>query len=147
MSSLERLLGRWATESTHPMLPGVVVHGSVTMEWLPGERFLVHRLHMEHPEFPDSLSIIGEMSTDRMDGSTGPGGAELSMHYYDSRGVFRIYRVSLEDRIWRIWRDAPGFSQRFAGTFAEDGRSVQGVWQLCRDDQTWVDDLRITYRQ
>jgi hypothetical protein len=69
------------------------------------------------------------------------------MHYFDSRGVFRVYEVSIDDKAWRCWRDAPGFSQRFTGNFAEDGDSISGCWQLSRDDVHWDDDLRITYRR
>ncbi|MGH2837694.1 MAG: hypothetical protein ACRDJY_05005 [Thermoleophilaceae bacterium] len=43
--------------------------------------------------------------------------------------------------------DAPGFSQRFAGRFAEDGDTISGVFELSRDDETWDDDLEITYRR
>jgi len=35
---LNRLLGTWMTEATHPAVPGAVVHGTGTMEWLEGER-------------------------------------------------------------------------------------------------------------
>jgi hypothetical protein len=69
------------------------------------------------------------------------------MHYFDSRGVYRVYETSLEDGVLEISRDAPGFSQRFTGRFAEDGNSIDGVWELSRDDETWEDDLKITYRR
>ncbi len=69
------------------------------------------------------------------------------MHYFDSRGVHRIYAASFAGGVWRLERDAPGFSQRFAGTFAPDGRAIDGQWELSRDGTTWDDDLRITYRR
>ena len=68
------------------------------------------------------------------------------MHYFDSRGVFRIHNVSIDDRGWRLWRDAPEFSQRFTGTFADDGETIDGHWQLCVDNVNWNNDLQITYR-
>lgn len=74
---------------------------------------------------------------------TGP----LSLHYYDSRGVFRLFESAVDHEAWRFWRNAPGFSQRFTGTFAEQGDVIVGVTQLCRDDVNWKDDLRITYRR
>ena len=55
--------------------------------------------------------------------------------------------MSFADGVLRISRDAPGFSQRFEGTFADDGDTLEGVWELSRDDSTWDDDLRITYRR
>jgi hypothetical protein len=149
---LGRLVGTWATEATHPALPGVVVHGTAVIEWLEGERFLVHRARTDHPDFPDSISIIGVTDTDRVDDQSDQGSGldpdtTLSMHYFDSRGVFRVYGVSLDDKAWRLWRDAPGFSQRFAGAFTDGGNSIDGRWQLCRDDVAWDDDLEIIYRR
>ncbi len=137
MEGLDRLVGTWMTEATHPALPGVVVHGSAVTEWLEGERFLILRARTDHPEFPASISIIGVTET----------GSELSMHYFDSRGVFRVYQVGLDHDAWRLWRDAPGFSQRFTGSFADRGDTIVGRWQLCRDDIHWDDDLEITYRR
>src|SRR6266545_1641595 len=148
LERLGRLVGAWATEATHPAVPGVVVHGTVDFEWLEGERFLIYRARTDHPDFPDSISVIGTTDADRVD----PGASEpsattesLTMHYFDSRGVFRVYGVSIDEAL-RIWRDAPGFSQRFTGAFADGGDTFGGTWQLCTDDVNWNDDLAITYR-
>jgi len=46
-----------------------------------------------------------------------------------------------------MWRNAPGFSQRFTGTFTDDGSAIVGRWQLSRDDEHWDDDLQILYRR
>jgi len=153
---LDRLVGTWTTEATHPAAPGVVVRGTVVVEWLEGERFLIHRARTDHPDFPDSISITGLMDQDRMDGASGnaPGAAtaaggesRLRMHYFDSRGVFRVYEASMDDASWRFWRDAPGFAQRFTGTLADGGDTIVGRSQLCRDGVHWHDDLAITYRR
>lgn len=125
------------------MMPGVVIHGTATVEWLEGERFLMHRSRMDHPEFPAALAVIGDDAQDRA-GSHDE--AQLCMHYFDSRGVFRRYDVSADDTAWRYWRDDPGFSQRFTGTFTDGGNTIVGVSQLKRED-TWEDDLKITYRR
>jgi hypothetical protein len=115
-----RLIGRWTTEATHPAMPGVVVHGTAVVEWLGGERFLIVRATTDHPDFPDSLSVIGAMGDDRVDDATGKtaarGEEQLQLHYSVPRGVFRRCDVEMTDAAWRWWRDAPGFSQRFTGT-------------------------------
>lgn len=152
LEPLNRLVGRWTTEASHPAMPGVVVHGTVIVEWLEGERFLLHRANSDHPDFPDSISIIGMTGRDRVDPSQGAvtpaaGDSELRMHYYDSRGVFRVYVVSIDDTSWQIWRDAPGFSQRFTGAVVDGGDTIVGRWQLNRDDHHWENDLEITYRR
>jgi hypothetical protein len=132
LASLDALVGAWGTEATHPAFDAVVT-GRVTFEWLAGDRFLIQRIHQDHDSFPDSISVIGAPEA----------GDGLVMEYFDSRGVRRTYDVTLVDGVLRIWRDQPGFDQRFAATLAED-RFV-GQWQLARTAGDWQDDLRVTY--
>ena len=152
LEHLNRLIGTWTTEAAHPSLPGLVVHGTAAVEWLEGERFLIVRYRNEHADFPDSISVIGFTDQDRVDNASpenamSPPDSRLTMHYFDSRGVSRVCEVTVDDRQWRIWRNAPGFSQRFTGTFSDGGDTIEGLWQLSRDDITWDDDLEITYRR
>jgi len=149
--TLEKLVGTWSTEMTHPAMEGVVVHGSMLAEWLEGKRFLIQRARTDHADFPDSVSILGSTEQDRVEPGAGRAGPasepRLTMHYFDSRGVFRVYEAALEPNVWRLWRMAPGFSQRFTGTFADGGNSIIGLWQVNEDGEHWVDDVRITYRR
>ena len=139
LGDLDQLVGEWTLEATHPAFPDLVVPGRASFEWLDGERFLIQRSSADHPDFPNSISVIGAMS----DEDDGP----LSMHYYDSRGVHRVYSLEMSEGVLRIARDAPGFSQRLEAQVADDGDSFGGVWQLSRDDETWDEDLEITYRR
>jgi len=132
LEPLNALVGEWAIEATHPAFPDTVVSGHVAVEWLEGEQFLIHRSRADHPDFPDSISVIGDVEG-------------LSMHYFDSRGVHRLYGVDLSEGVWKMERDAPGFSQRFSGTFSDDGDTMSGLWKLSRDGSSWDDDLAITY--
>ena len=135
LEPFEALVGTWVTESIHPIYPTTVVRGRSTFEWLEGRRFLIQRSVTDHPEFPDAMAVFGV--TDE----------QLSMHYFDSRGVYRVYAVSLSEGTWKFSRDAPGFSQRFRGTFEDGGDTIAGHWELSRDDSTWDADLEITYRR
>jgi hypothetical protein len=67
------------------------------------------------------------------------------MLYFDERGVSRRYEVTLRDNVWKWWRNAPGFSQRFAGSIATDGRTIVGRGELSRDGARWEPDLELTY--
>jgi len=134
LGALGALVGDWTTEATHPMVPSTVVHGDTTFEWLEGEKFLIVRARSDHPDFPDSISVIGDT-----DG--------IRMHYFDTRGVYRIYEVRAGEEALEFSRDEPGFSQRFTGTFEDGGKTISGLWKLSRDDETWDDDLQITYRR
>jgi len=131
------LIGEWAIEMTHPASAGTVVRGRTTYEWLEGERFLIQRAVNEHPDFPDSLSVIGAME----------GEEELTMQYFDSRGVHRVYTIAFDGIELRLGRDAPGFAQRLRAELSEDGSTLAGVWQLNQDDQGYRDDLAFTYRR
>jgi hypothetical protein len=55
--------------------------------------------------------------------------------------------MSLDGGVLRIWRDHPGSSQRFTGTFEDAGDTIAGLWELSRDGESWDDDLAITFRR
>jgi hypothetical protein len=143
---LNVLVGEWTTESTHPALPGTVVHGEATFEWFEGETFLIWRERADHPDFPDAISIIGDTNG-------------LQIHSFDSRGVYRVSDTRVTDEAWEFSMSreqdsatafaegAPGFSGRFVGTFEDGGDTIVGRVQLSHDDETWEDDLQVTYRR
>jgi hypothetical protein len=134
LAPFDALIGRWATEATHPEHDGVVA-GSVTYEWLEGGRFLIQRSRNDHELFPDAICVIGAPED----------GEGLVMEYFDSRGVRRTYAVALTDGVLRVRRDDPAFAQRFAATLGPD--AFEGVWQLARTPGDWRDDLAMTYRR
>ena len=152
LEQLNRLVGTWTTAATHPASPGLVVDGTAEITWLEGERFLIQRARTDHPQFPDSISIVGITDRDRVEDARSASSKlatepRLCMHYFDSRGVFRVYDMSIDDGVWRLWRNAPGFSQRFTGTFTHDGDTLDGRWELSQDDVQWENDLAIIYRR
>src|SRR3954463_9560664 len=109
LEPFDALIGTWDTEATHPLVDAVVP-GTITFEWLEGGHFVVQRSHNEHELFPDAICVIGRPET----------GEGLVMEYFDSRGVRRTYGISLENGVLRMWRDHPGFDQRFSATLADD---------------------------
>lgn len=134
LEPFDPLIGTWKTEATHPQFDGVVP-GNTTFEWLEGRRFVIARSRNGHELFPDAIWVIGPPEE----------GDGLVIEYFDSRGVRRTYGTSLEDGVWRWWRDHPGFDQRFAATL--DPEEFEGVSQLARAPGEWRDDLRVTYRR
>jgi hypothetical protein len=131
---LGALVGTWTTEGRHPLLPAAI-RGRATFEWLEGGTFLVFRSHYDHPEIPDALAVMGVIE------------GELSMQYFDARGVHRVYSVAMSPGTWRFWRDDADFSQRFTGTFSDDGDTITGRGEMSRDGTTWEGDLALTYRR
>ena len=133
LQPLNVLAGEWSSEATHPAFPGLTVPGRATARWLEGERYLLLRTQADHPEFPDALWVLGETE----EGLVG--------HYFDSRGVHRLYRLGFDEGVWRLWRDEPGFEPRFPGTIEGGGNRIVGVWELSQDGSNWERDLEITF--
>ncbi|HYN87601.1 MAG TPA: hypothetical protein VER55_03680 [Ardenticatenaceae bacterium] len=135
LERLEALVGGWNIELRLPTEPPMMVQARASFEWLPGNFFLVYRSEADNPDFPRGESIIG------CDNSLGT----YSMLYSDSRGVTRLYAMSLSDGEWKLWRDDPSFPQRFTGTFSADGRTIAGRWEKSSDGTSWELDFDGTY--
>lgn len=126
-SPLNVLLGEWDIDIRHPQLDAVRAH--TTFE--PLGAFVVQRTTVEHPDFPDGVSVLGE----------------TVMHYFDERGVARIYEMSLDERTWTLERgpkDASDFGQRFHGDISEEGRTIEGRWEKSDDGSEWELDFPMT---
>src|SRR5215831_11115189 len=98
LEALGVLVGEWEMEV--PQFGGA--RGRAVFEWVEGGAYLLERSFAPDPA-PDGTQMIG--ADDAEDTCT--------VLYNDERGVWRVYRTSLVDGVWRIWRDAPGFMQRF----------------------------------
>ena len=93
LDGLRRLAGTWQIDILMPLDPPINVRGLHVITWLEEGPFLLDRGTVEHPEFPVSTAIIGG------DDSNG----SFSMLYSDSRGVTRIYEMSLSREEWKLW--------------------------------------------
>jgi hypothetical protein len=136
LQALAALVGEWTTVGTHPMVPGKTFHGHATFSWLESGAFLLVHMHIDEPEIPDGVAILGT------DDATPEAGALL---YFDVRNVSREYRWTIAGNVWTWSRDAPGFSQRMVLTIAEDGQSIEAQGQMSRNGQSWEPDLQLTY--
>ena len=132
---LEALVGEWTMEAGPPGGPPWPGAGRVTFEWFEGAFLLIQRWHVDMPEAPDGVAVIG------YDGTSG----SYYQLYTDERDVQRIYEMSLRDGVWKLWRDGEPFSQRFTGRFSEDGKTITGRWEIAEDRRTWKTDFDLTY--
>ena len=146
LEHLEALVGTWETEATHPLLPDTTIRGRAIFAWLEGRRFLIWRAHHDHPDIPDSITIMGRDDAGDAATAAAPGG-DCAAHYFDSRGVSRVSRLDAAPGVWRMWRDWPGFSQRSTSTFGDDGDTIVGKGELSKDGATWHPDLQVIYRR
>jgi hypothetical protein len=136
LARLAPLVGTWRLRMTTSRLVDIVEDGSAVCAWMEGGAFLGLRQQLANqPEFPMGLSVIGADDASEL----------YTMIYADPRGVARVHQMSFDGHVWRFWRDAPGFSQRFAGTLSEDGATITGCWELSTDGTTWEIDFEGTY--
>jgi Protein of unknown function (DUF1579) len=141
LDRLNVLVGRWETAATFgagffgPGSPETTGRGRTTFEWLEGRFFLTQHFVNEHPSAPSGISIIG-LTEDRN---------TFTQHYYDSRGVARVYQMTLAGREWKLWREAPGFWQRYTGVISTDGTTITGAWQASTDGREWRHDFDLSY--
>ena len=136
LSRLEALVGQWEMETVFALAPPVRVLGRTTFEWLQGGFFLIQRWAIEHPDVPDGAAIISTATVET-----------FSQRYFESRGVHRTYEMSLNDGVWRLRTDSPGFAQRFTGSLSEDSATFEGAWEKSQDGSHWEHDFDLTYRK
>ncbi|HET8569660.1 MAG TPA: hypothetical protein VFM93_11835 [Candidatus Limnocylindria bacterium] len=132
-SPLDALVGTWTVDAVDPGHPTRTVRGRARFEWLDGREFLIMRT-TARPPFPGTVAIIGRER------------GRFAMHYFDSRGVARVYRMTLARGVWTLWRDDPDFAQRFKGRFRDRGRRIDGAWEL-KAGRSWKPDFPMTYRR
>jgi hypothetical protein len=140
---LTPLAGGWTTEA---LVGGrFMARGVTQFAWVAGSQFMMQRVDaeiaknvprewVENSPFPVT-SIIGA------DDSTGL----FTMLYTDARHVHRVVNMAIDDRVWKLWRDAPGFFQRYAGTFSADGKKITGAWERSSDGTNWARDFELIY--
>ena len=86
LAALDSLVGVWVAHIDHPAMPDIP-DGRVEYAWALNGRYLLQRSTIPQPEFPDSQSFIAPADED---------GTYLQ-HYFDTRGVTRLYRMTLAD--------------------------------------------------
>jgi len=149
LARLEVFAGEWTMEARFP--GGQPAQASAAggdpvarsrFEWALDRQFLLQRTEISVPEAPDSLAIV---SADLETGA-------YTQHYYDSRGVVRLYAMTLADGVWTLTRESPDFTplefrQRFTGTFSEDGNTISVAWEKDLNGAGWDHDFALTYRR
>jgi hypothetical protein len=144
LTRLEPFVGEWAVEARFSFT-SEPTRGTLTFAWELGKQFLQQRSTVDHPAAPGVLALVSV--AEEGDGD------EYVQHYFDSRGVVRVYRMTLHDGGWTLLRDRPdftplAFAQRYTGTFGDDGRTIAGRWEQSHDGgATWEHDFDLTYRK
>jgi hypothetical protein len=133
MTYLDVFVGEWQMRAS--FAAEAPPAATTSFEWLNGGKFLVQRWVVDHPDAPDGIAVIG-YDTDR---------STYLQHYFDSRGVVRVYEMTFTGGVWTLLRFAPEFSQRYVGTLSEDGNTITGQWEMSSDGTDWTPDFDLNY--
>jgi hypothetical protein len=138
MKRLHPLVGEWDVDTS--LAPPGSIRARTTFEWTLDGRFLLQRSEIDLAEAPNGLCVIAP------DPETGA----FRQHYFDSRGVVRLYAMTFEDGVWTLRREAPdftplSFSQRYRGELSHDGTRIHGAWEKTAADGSWEHDFDLTY--
>jgi hypothetical protein len=60
--------------------------------------------------------------------------------------------MTLDDDVWKLWRDVPDFSpldfgQRFTGMVSSNGEVIDGAWEISHDGRSRQHDFDLMYRK
>lgn len=134
LKNLDVLVGEWNLAGNHPGIP-YPVRGRASFNWSEKGAFLAWRTDYEQSLPPDAIAVIsGDDSTDH-----------CTVLYFDERGVSRVYEMSLQDDVWKMWRNAPGFMQRMTGAIGQDQDTITVHGELSKDGFHWEQDLDLVY--
>jgi Protein of unknown function (DUF1579) len=134
---LGALIGEWKTEGWTREVgdaPRIRVDVTDTYEWLPGGAALLHRVDARMgDETVEGAEIIGY----------DPERGAYVTQYFGTDGPSE-YEASLDEEdgalVWRM----RSRSDRFTGTFSEDGGTITGHWESLDDDGEWRPWMDIT---
>ena len=126
--SLDRILGTWDVSMQHVAMdePVPIRH---SFEPVLDDAFVMLRSTCEHPDFPDAIALI----------------EETKYHYFDVRGVTRVFDFHIDDAGWSMIRRDPDFWQRSAVRFV-GADAMEGTGENSHDGgATWEHDYTISY--
>ena len=138
LDGLQPLVGDWRMEIHNAAFlatPDARAEGPVEVAWLEqGAALVVRQGKVTSP--PAAVWIIGRDENE----------PHYSAFYADDRGVSRVYQMTLEGPQWTMWRETPGFTQRFTAQFDPDMQTIRGQWEKSIDrGRSWEHDFDIDY--
>lgn len=138
LKPLEVLVGEWEMELSNASFlpyPSDTIKGLVSFEWVQDGAFLMMRMGDKLSGPPAAQWLISR-------DESAPG---YIIFYYDSRSVSRVYEMSFAEDVWKMWRNASGFCQRYEGSVSKDGKTITARWEKSGDGARWEHDFDVTY--
>lgn len=143
VAALAPLIGTWRMDAVFPDArqgPPEDTGARTVFEYGPGSQFVIQTWQVPHPAAPDGIAII----------TADPEHGGFLQHYFDSRGVVRVYEMTFDERTWTLQRTRADFSpldfsQRWEAKLSPDGERIEGRWLDRSDDGEWSHDFELTY--
>jgi hypothetical protein len=130
MSALDRLLGTWRVTMHHSAMTEPVAGRQRYERTLDGAFVLMHASY-DHPDFPDALAVL----------------SDDACHYFDVRGVIRVFDFVIGEAGWSMVFLDDEFSQRHTARFdGPDTMTNSGDASTDRGT-TWEHDFTLTYER
>jgi len=139
LQDIKGFIGTWEMELSNASFlpdPKTIIKGTAIFEWFEGGDFLILRQGTKK-KAPWATWFIGHDEDSR----------NYTVLYLDDRQSSRVYEMSFEDGIWKIWRTSPGFAQRFTGTISDDKKTITGYWEKSTDGKRWDHDFDLKYKK
>jgi hypothetical protein len=142
LDRLQVFAGEWRLEApTFPLPAELAESARASFEWGLDRMFLFEWSVIPGPVAPDGLCVVG------LDSEGG-----YTLHYFDSRGIARVYAMTFDGCEWTLERNAPDFApltfhQRWLGTFGSDGNTIEGRWESSPDGRQWELDFELFYHR
>ena len=143
IAELAPLIGTWRMDAVFAdgrQGPPEDTGARTVFEYGPESQFVIQRWHVPHPAAPDGIAII----------TADPTRGGFLQHYFDSRGVVRLYEMSFGAGVWTMERtkldfSALEFAQRWEAELSGDGNTIRGQWLDRTADGSWSHDFALTY--
>lgn len=127
--SLDRLLGTWAFRMEHVAFPGEQVVGEHRVEPVLDGAFVLQRTTYDHPDVPDAWAMLDDKRC----------------HYFDVRGVIRVFDSAFDSSSWSLVRHDTDFWQRSRMEFTGPD-AMEGTGDISKDEgTTWDHDYAVTW--
>lgn len=125
--SLDRLLGTWQITMHHSAMTEPVGGRQRYERVLDGAYVLLHWTY-DDPDFPDAMALL----------------SDAQMHYFDVRGVTRVFDLRLDETGWSIVTLAPELSQRSTARFS-GADTIETHGEISNDGgTTWREDYTMS---
>jgi len=130
MSELNRLLGTWEFTMRHLAMAEPITGRQQYERVLDGAFVLQHWMY-DHPDFPDAMALLSE---DRY-------------HYFDVRGITRVFELEVDAAGWSMIRLDEDFSQRYIARFRSPDVMDSTGEKSSDKGITWQPDFTMTYQR